>query len=305
MHTTKCFQNHLGPWLIESNWFTAAVAAIKSGTWKAEGEREIKPQAVAEGWKLITHNGHPAGDVLYAVNPAGVAVMEINGPMMKAQSKFGGCSTMLVRQALRTSVSDKQVGSIMLNIESPGGTTAGIAELAHEIRETNQQKPVHAHFTDIGASAAVWAGVQARRVTANAMALVGSIGVYAVLVDDSKQMEMAGIKLHLISSGAQKGAGADGVVTEEMKSDTQKHVDAINDVFLSEIALGRNMTPKQVRELATGQVWMASEAKKLGLIDGVMSFDHALAALSAKTKLPADRPRAARAAAQMKIAEMN
>ncbi len=310
MHNPKCFQNHLGPWAIEAQWFSAAVAAIKAGTWKvvdAAAWSEKMGVQSAGGYKVVIDpNSDPEQPkILYVVNPAGVAIVEVDGPMMKAQSKFGGCSTVTARQALRACLADKDVGSIMLHVDSPGGNVAGTAELANEVRDANTQKPVHAHIDDMGASAAYWVASQARRITANSLGMIGSIGTFAVLQDDSKALDMAGVKLHLITTGDVKGAGADGVVTEELISEVQGIVNQINDVFLSEIGAGRGMTPKQVRDLATGQVWMAADAKKLGLIDAVMSFDSALAALSAKTKLPMDKPRTQRAQAMIKIAEMN
>ena len=307
MHNHKCFQNHTGPWMIEAAWFSAAVAAIKAGTWKAPVSPCEKTQLSAQGLKIVYD---PTSDterpeVLYFVTPHGVAVIECDGPMMKHKSKFGGCSTITARQAIRAILQDKDAGSILLHVDSPGGNVAGTAELANEIREANTQKPVHAHIDDMGASAAYWVASQARRVTANALGMIGSIGTFAILADESKALDMAGVKLHLITTGEMKGAGADGVVTDELKSEVQGIVNSINDVFLAEIGASRGMTPKQVRDLATGQVWMAAEAKKLGLIDAVMSFDQALAALSAKTKLPADRPRTQRAVAALKIAELS
>ena len=208
----------------------------------------------------------------------GVAVINIHGPMSKGGGWFGfGTSTIGVRNQIADAVAMDDVRSIMLHIDSPGGTVAGTMELAEDIRQADEVKPVYAHIDDMGASAALWAGSQVRSLTANKMAQVGSIGVVAVLADYSAKAEKQGIKFHVVSTGRYKGAGTPGTpITEEHLDFVQERVDQINEMFIGSLASGRGMDDKAVRALADGRTWIAGEAQANGLIDEVMDFRSAV-----------------------------
>jgi len=70
----------------------------------------------------------------YELLPDGIAVIDIAGPMTKYPTTFqallGGTSTLRAREALRAASRSDVVSGIMLRIDSPGGTTAGLGELA-------------------------------------------------------------------------------------------------------------------------------------------------------------------------------
>jgi len=267
MHNAECFQNHLGLYAVEPTWFTSAVAAVKDGTWK--------PLALG-----ADDDSTPP----YVVSADGLAVLSVTGPIMRARSKFGGASSIALRQALRAAVADDKVSAIMLRIDSPGGTVAGTPELAAEIRATDSKKPVYAHIDDLGASAAYWIAAQARRVTANATAQIGSIGVFTVVKDTSKAAEMAGVKVHVISTGEYKG-GADGApVSDAQLAEVQKLVNEINEFFMAAVVEGRAMDKKDVKAVADGRMFLAAEAKRLGLIDAVASMDEVVSGYGEKIR---------------------
>jgi signal peptide peptidase SppA len=272
IHNPKCFANHLGPWLIEPAFFANAVSAVKSGRWplrvhsesSIENEASYKPYSVSNG----------------------VAMIGIAGTMMKGDSKFGDTvSTVRLRQAIRAAQVDQAVSAILLVIDSPGGTTAGTAELAADVAAS--KKPVYAHIDDLGASAAYWVASQAKRVTANATAMVGSIGTVAVVEDTSKAAEMAGVKVHVLSTGEFKGAFVDGTkVTEPQLAHYQSIINELNDHFINGVSTGRKMEKKEVKAVADGRVFVASEAKKVGLIDAVQSLEETVAYVSQRHQKP-------------------
>ena len=275
MHNPTCWANHMGAWLLEPQFALQAVNSIKLGLWR--------PIREAKAIEDDQHEPATAGprasrfaEGLYSLDENGIAVIPMSGVMMKGYSKYGGCSTVEVRQALRGSVRNPDVRGIMLQIDSPGGSVAGTEELGNDIAMAATKKPLHAHFDDNGNSAAFWAGSQAQWLTANRTANVGSIGTVAVIEDTSKAYEMAGVKVHVISTGDLKGAFSDGVeITDEAIAFMQDMVDAVNKHFMAAVGRGRNLSASDVKQLATGRVWLADEAKKLGLIDEVQSFDGA------------------------------
>jgi len=258
-----CAAQHFGLWAVQPRWMRSAVAAYNAGTMAAERkERE--------------HN-------LFALDSSGIAVIPINGQMMKGESSFGGTSTVRTRRALRVAASDSDVKGIMLHIDSPGGTVAGQMDLARDITAAGLRKPLRAHADDMMASAAMWAGAQASFVSASPMTEVGSIGVVAMVEDLSGMAEQEGVKVHVVvNDGAEgmKGAFAPGTeITDEQLADLKDRINEINGFFVEAIEQGRSDKVADVSAINTGEDWLAEQAMQLGLIDAVMSFDEAISNL--------------------------
>jgi signal peptide peptidase SppA len=166
----------------------------------------------------------------------------------------------------------------MVVIDSPGGTIAGTSDLADDIRNASATKPTYVYASDLMASAALWAGSGARQVFANKSAEIGSIGVYAVVYDTSGMAAKDNVKVHVISSAPPiKGAGVGGTeITPPQLAEWERQVKDLADLFVGELSRNRRMTREQAQSLATGQVWVAEQARERGLIDGVISLDEAM-----------------------------
>jgi protease-4 len=125
------------------------------------------------------------------------------------------------------------------------------------------------------------------------MAEIGSIGVIGVLEDSTGAAEQAGIEVHVITTGPFKGMGIPGTpVTDAHLGEAQRLVDGIFSHFKGDVSRGRGLSGKALDAVSDGRVFLADQAKRLGLIDEVQSLDTALA-----TGFPkAPRRRAARAA---------
>lgn len=215
---------------------------------------------------------------------ANIAIVSIEGTMTKRGSSFSDAgSTTRLRQTIRQLAADPFIDGIMLKIDSPGGTVAGTSDLAAEVAAAAALKPVHAFIEDMTASAAYWVASQAQRVTANSpISLVGSIGTFVGLYDVSGAAAQQGIKAVVIKSGKFKAAGFPGTeITEEQKSVWQEVIDKTQSEFTAGVARGRGMSIEQAANLADGRSHVASDAMKLGLIDGISSFDAAMSELAA------------------------
>lgn len=268
----RCATQHFGAWSIEPKWFRSAIDAIRAGT--------FKPAKAWDGDDDDEDDGDSIDDdPLYTVND-GVAVICIDGQMMKRAGSFGGCSTISVRQAVRSAANDFAVRAIMLHICSPGGTVSGTADLAEDIANAAQQKPVDAYIADMGCSAAYWAASQCRTIYANSTALIGSIGTYALLEDDTGMQEQIGIKYRIVSTGEFKGLGADGAISDKLIADVQREINSLNALFLEAVAIGRGENIPDIAKVSDGRAWIAADSKQLGLIDEVASFDAAMTALT-------------------------
>ena len=262
--TQACIAAHTGLWAADATWLNAMAEEYRAGRLahvKRE-EREDDP-----GFEMLPH---------------GIARIYMVGGMMKARSKYGGCCTLDVRQALRNAVAFEQVKGILLHIESPGGTVAGTEELANAIREADTAKPVFAHIDDLCASAGIWAASQARYVSANYTALAGGIGTLTVVEDSSGEAAASGIKVHVISTGEYKGSFTPGT---EVKSNElaylQNIIDGINKHFVAAVASGRAVDIETVESWADGRLFHAEDAHRMGMIDYVRPLQRTIEHLQA------------------------
>ncbi len=253
--------DYFGVWSILEDPFRAAVARFSG----VDLHAHVQAQA-AQARSL---------DLSYSVTDDGVALFELDGLMMKHASSFSGtASTTALRHQLRNGARDDKVQKGLLKIDSPGGTVAGTKDLADDVAAFAKVKPIVAYIEDLGASAAYWVASQTTKIYANATALVGSIGTYAVICDYSAQAAMIGVKVHVVRSAQFKGEGVEGTeVTAAHLAEAQDRIDALNEFFVQGVSIGRKMAIGKVREIADGRVHVGEKARAIGLIDGVRSLD--------------------------------
>jgi signal peptide peptidase SppA len=184
---------------------------------------------------------------------------------------FIACET--IADQLRADVADQGVERVKLVIDSPGGTIAGSTELAELVALLGRVKPIDAVVSDTCCSSAYYVASQCASISANAHATIGSIGIYAVLLDTSAADAEAGLSFTLVSSGEAKGLGADGRVTPELVAKVSESVIAHADLFAAAVARGRKLKPRTVRALADGSDFIAADALAYGLIDRIELAD--------------------------------
>lgn len=171
---------------------------------------------------------------------------------------------------VNAAASRKDVTSIQLEVDSPGGLVAGVMEASDAIYNARQNKSVNAVIRNLSASGAYWLTSQAQQIhAADANVLAGSIGVYTYYVDWTQHEEKLGVKVIVVRSGEHKGMGLDAV-TEPQIAAVQQYIDATARNFIDAVAQGRGREAAKIAGLATGQLWIAAQARELGLVDSVI-----------------------------------
>ncbi len=217
----------------------------------------------------------------------GVAVIEISGVLTKGFSfltwLFGGTSMQHISQAFQEAVSDPQVKSIILFMDSPGGTVDGTQELANLIYNGKNGKQVIAYSNGMIASAAYWIASAADAIYISGDTVqIGSIGVVATHVDISKKDEMMGEKYTEITAGTYKSiASSHAPLTQEGRQSLQDQADHIYTIFVGDVARNRNISEEDALKMADGKIFMGQKAVEVGLVDGVSTFDQLINTMSA------------------------
>jgi signal peptide peptidase SppA len=224
----------------------------------------------------------------------GVMVLPLHGvlaPRMNLMSDISGGATFEeATNLLRSGVADRSVGTIVLDIDSPGGSVAGATEFAAEVLRAREVKHVIAHAHYEMASAAYWVGACAEEIVASPSAMVGSIGVYSIHEDLSQALEQLGVKLTYISAGKYK---VDGNDTEPLSDTARARLQAVVDEaygrFVTDVATGRRTTTDAIKNgYGQGSVVTASEAKALGMVDRIDTLDSTIARALTLPPLNAD-----------------
>lgn len=240
-----------------------AAAATQHSPAAAAGEAEAKGATA-----IISLRG--------MITPFGSGLLALLG--------LGGGGLEAFRCALRKALTDEEVGSIVLNIDSPGGLVDLVPETAAEIREARGTKPIVAVANTMAASAAYYLASQADEVVVTPSGMVGSIGVLIRHDDLSGRMEQMGVKTTLIYAGKYKVEGNPfEPLSKEAKAALQGDVDELYGMFVADVAAGRNVDEQAVRDgFGQGRVILAQEAVKMGLADKVATLEETIAELGGR-----------------------
>ncbi len=170
---------------------------------------------------------------------------------------------------------DDNVG-ILLYVNSPGGTVNAADELYLKLKEYKKTKrPIYVYMGDEACSGGYYISAIGDKIYANRNTWTGSIGVYIQLSNYKVLFDKLGIKTTYIKAGKNKTMGsATQDLTDEQKDILQSLVDESYDQFVDVIVAGRkNMTEEEVRKAADGRIYSSAQAKEVGLIDDIKTYE--------------------------------
>jgi capsid assembly protease len=280
------------PWAIERRCLDAFVTILDR--W-AEGEpmpAQLAEQIAQDKQARDTRrsNAMQASNGGIAVLPM-YGVLSQRGNMVEDISGPGSTSTQAFGRMLSDALADEGVGQILIDVDSPGGSVYGIAELAAQVRAARGSKPIVAVANSLAASAAYWLASQASELYVTPGGEVGSIGVFTTHTDRSEALKQQGLKTTLISAGKYKVEGNPfGPLDEEARAHLQGRADEVYATFTADIAKGRGVPIAQVRDdMGQGRLVGADAAYKASMVDGIATLDEVLQRMK-KTARSATKP---------------
>jgi protease-4 len=200
-----------------------------------------------------------------------VAVVRLYGPIS------GGGRTTEIVETIRRARESKRVPAVVIDIDSGGGSAGASDDLFLAVQRLAETKPVVASIRGVGASGAYLAALGAHRIVAAPTSIVGSIGVIAASPRLPRLLDRLGVSVTEQRAGRLKGMGAPWRdETPEEAEKEQQLVDAIYERFIARVAHSRRLPESEVRELATGEVWLGDRAAELALVDEVGDLERAV-----------------------------
>jgi len=178
-----------------------------------------------------------------------------------------------VKDALKHAEEDPTIRTILLRVNSPGGTVTASDILYTELKRFKERtgKKIVAVFMDVAASGGYYAAMCADRIVAHPTTVTGSIGVIATLPNLQGLSEKIGVEVRVIKSGNLKDMGSlwRGMSSQEREL-FQGLINSMYERFLTVVKEGRpKLDAQTIRNLADGRVYMAQEALEKGLVDEI------------------------------------
>ena len=210
----------------------------------------------------------------------GVAMYSIRGKMAATSNfftkVFGIPTYEDMGNALAMMYEDEEVEKVLIDFSTPGGPVSGISDLSETWKQLNAEKQITVHTSGMLASAGLWLASNSNEIYASEVAEVGSIGVILQHVSYEASLKKDGIKVTEIKSAPLKAVGSPAKdLTDEELAYLQKKVDETSKLFEKQIYLSR---PQVSAGAFTGETFIAHEALKMGLIDGVKTFSEVFSA---------------------------
>jgi protease-4 len=173
---------------------------------------------------------------------------------------------------LRLAEKDDEVRAILLKIDSPGGSTTASDILYHEVMAFKKRTgaKVVAVMMDLATSGGYYISLPADSIIAHPTTITGSIGVIFIRPKLTGLMEKIGLGVEVNKSGENKDMGSPfRAATKDEKMILQHLTDTLGQRFIHLVGKHRNLDQKTLKEISSARIYIAEDARQLGLIDKV------------------------------------
>ena len=196
----------------------------------------------------------------------------------------GGESTArLIRQARL----DRNIRAVVLRVDSPGGSVMASEEIYRELLALRTAgKPVIVSMSTLAASGGYYISAPADEIWASPATLTGSIGIFAIIPTIDKTLGKVGVTVDGVGTTPLAGAlRIDRPMSDDSRALLQSQISRGYEEFLSRVSMGRKKSRDQIDAIAQGRVWAGVDAKRLGLVDQLGSFEDAARSAERHAKL--------------------
>jgi protease-4 len=200
-----------------------------------------------------------------------IAVLEITGPI---GVQVRAPEMIRTIKALRE---DRRVQAVVVEVDSPGGSAPVSDAIFRALQRLSAKKPTIAFVGSGALSGGYLIACGARQIIALPTSLVGSIGVIFMRPVVQELMQKVGVRMIAHHQGHLKAMfqpWREPTAEEDQK--VEQLTDEYYEWFVGSVAAARNLPVESVRQYATGEMFSASRAKEIGLVDELGDFEQAV-----------------------------
>jgi len=204
------------------------------------------------------------------------SIVERGGPWSEAMGNAMATERAVVAD-LRAAGLSRQVGAVVLHVDSRGGSVVASDAMLGAVRRLNEEKPVIACFGDVAASGGYYVACGARAIVASPLTITGSIGVFAMMPTWPELSARLGLHPDVIKNRRHASLFDPWrAPSDEERAHGQAEVEGMYEAFLAHVATARKKDRDWAHALAQGRVWMGEDAKERGLVDGLGGLNEAI-----------------------------
>jgi protease-4 len=221
-----------------------------------------------------------------------IAVVFAEGNIVDGKGANGAIGDSRYVKALEKILKDDKIKAVVLRINSPGGSALASENILHAVNRLKAAgKPIVVSMGDYAASGGYYIACQADSIFAESNTLTGSIGVFRIVPSMEKAISKnLGITFDSVNTGPY-AAGLNLIFSQspEEARKLQASTEEMYEVFLGHVAKGRKMSRDSVNAIAQGRVWSGSDARDIGLVDGIGGIDQAIASAARLARIKSYR----------------
>jgi protease-4 len=208
-----------------------------------------------------------------------VGVVVAKGTILNGTQKPGSIGGDSTANLLRKARLDDSVKSVVLYVDSPGGSAFASEIIRQEVESLKAAgKPVVAVMSTYAASGGYWISASADQIWAAPSTITGSIGIFGMFLTFENSLDYLGIHTDGVGTTEFAGMGITRSLDPQIGKILQRGIEHGYDQFIGLVASERNMTKEQVDGIAQGRVWIGETAKELGLVDELGYLDDGIKA---------------------------
>ncbi len=230
-------------------------------------------------------------------NASKVAILYIEGDMVDGRSThiplldldFTGSYSVV--DTLKAVADDASIKSVVLRIESPGGSSMAADVIWRAVEQLAKKKPVVVSMGSVAASGGYYVASPAKTIYALPLTITGSIGIFYGKADVSGLLQKIGVTVDTYRTTPR--ADAESIFrpfTEDEQKALSVKIHQFYDTFLDRVSRGRHMSKEEVDRVGEGRVWTGQEALDHHLVDHLGGLREALDEARRLGNLPYDAP---------------
>lgn len=202
------------------------------------------------------------------VSSGSIGVIEIEGIITTSKR---------VVQNIKNFTENPNISGILVRVDSPGGGVAASQEIYEELKKAKLQKKVVVSMGALAASGGYYVSLPADLIVANPGTITGSIGVIMQFPVFEELMKKVGIDYEVIKSKEHKDIGSPfRKMNEKDRKILQDVVTDVYDQFVQATCDARSLPRDSVVKFADGRIITGNQAKQLGFVDTLGTFEDAV-----------------------------
>ena len=207
-----------------------------------------------------------------------IAVVTAEGAIMEGDIAQGVAGANGVVKQIRAAYENENTKALIFRVNSPGGSIIASEMMRDELLAAKKKGiDVVVSMGDYAASGGVYISTPADYIFAEPTSITGSIGVAFALPTFENLMDYIGVNFDGVVTSKHGGWDLTQSVDDELDKIFARWGADAYDRFIRFVAESRSQSFEDIKEIAGGRVWIATDAQEIGLVDAIGGIDDAIA----------------------------